>query len=86
MKSPLCRCGEGGRCKGGQQCPCAGGTCKRAARLPAVSAADGRIHKAAVYRPQFAIGILCRDEADQRALFGDLSKRLAGRELKVLVI
>jgi len=51
-----------------------------------VKARDGRVHKGAVYRPQFAIGIMCRDEADQRALYGDLAARLAGREIKVLVI
>jgi hypothetical protein len=51
-----------------------------------VKARDGRVHKGAIYRPQFAIGIMCRDEADQKALFGDLSRRLSGREIKVLVI
>ena len=51
-----------------------------------MKARDGRIHKGAIYRPQFAIGIMCRDEADQRAMFSDLSARLSGREIKVLVI
>lgn len=51
-----------------------------------MKARDGRVHKGAVYRPQFAIGIMCRDEADQRALYGRLRLRMSGREIKVLVI
>ena len=59
---------------------------RRVRRLPSVKARDGRVHKGAIYKPQFAIGILCRDEQDQRALFNDLSARVGGREVKVLVI
>jgi hypothetical protein len=51
-----------------------------------VKARDGRVHKGAVYRAQFALGIMCRDEADQRQLFGELSRTLGERDIKVLVI
>lgn len=93
MKSPICICSGGHGRRPGRRCACGDGShacaCARPPRprqLPRVKARDGRVHKGAVYRPQFAIGIMCRDEADQRALYGDLAARLAGREIKVLVI
>lgn len=52
----------------------------------AVKARDGRVHKAAVYRPQYALGILCESEAEQQSLHARLSGLIAGREIKVLVI
>lgn len=83
MKSPICR----SNCRGrpcGPQCACAAP--RRPRRLPEVKARDGRVHKGAIYRPQFAVGIVCRDEADQQALFKKLAADLDGREVKVLVI
>ena len=67
-------------------CACACCRPRRARRLPAVKARDGRVHKGAIYKPQFAIGILCRDEQDQQDLYRELAPRMAGREVKVLVI
>lgn len=38
------------------------------------------------YRPQFAIGIVCRDEQDQQNLFQRVGRIASGRDVKVLVI
>lgn len=46
----------------------------------------GKPYQDAAYRPQFAIGIVCRDEADQQRLFRRVGRVARGRDLKVLVI
>jgi len=46
----------------------------------------GKDYQAVGYKPQFALGILCRDEAEQQDLHRRLSKLLPGKEVKVLVI
>lgn len=38
------------------------------------------------YRPSYAIGIMCSDEQEQRALHRRLSQLMPGKEIKVLVI
>jgi len=39
-----------------------------------------------VYKPSYAIGILCRDEEEQRALFARVASVAPGHDIKVLVI
>jgi len=39
-----------------------------------------------VYKPSYAIGILCRDEAEQQALFTRVAAVAPGHDIKVLVI
>jgi len=39
-----------------------------------------------VYQPSYALGIVCPDETDQRALFDRLTQMLPDHEVKVLVI
>lgn len=46
----------------------------------------GKSYLAAAYRPQFALGILCGDEGEQRALFDRLGREFPSHEIKVLVI
>ena len=46
----------------------------------------GRTYRDVAYRPQFAIGILCKDEADQIRLHHRLLRHVGKRDLKVLVI
>ena len=46
----------------------------------------GKEYRPKVYNPSFCLGIFCRDEADQRTLLDQLSKTLAPREIKVMVI
>jgi len=46
----------------------------------------GKQYQGLAYRPKFALGILCRDEAEQQDLHARLTKLLPGREVKVLVI
>ena len=46
----------------------------------------GRVFTAENYKPQFALGIVCSDEADQRSLHAQLSGVLPTREVRVLVI
>lgn len=37
------------------------------------------------HRTQYAISVVCRDEADQMAMFARLGKIAGGRKLKVVV-
>lgn len=46
----------------------------------------GREFRDAQYKPQFALGIVCHDEADQQRLFRRVQKHAPGRDVKVLVI
>lgn len=46
----------------------------------------GRDYKDAAYNPQFALGLFCRDEQEQRDLHRKLARLLPGKEIKVLVI
>lgn len=46
----------------------------------------GKEYRDVAYTPQFALGILCANEADQQKCFRQLSRQLPGREIKVLVI
>lgn len=46
----------------------------------------GKEYKDVRYKPQFALGVLCEDENDQRACFTQIRKALPGREVKVLVV
>jgi hypothetical protein len=46
----------------------------------------GKTYTEAAYRPQYAIGIVCHDEADQQQLFRRVGRVARGRDLKVLVI
>jgi hypothetical protein len=46
----------------------------------------GKEYRDVQYTPQFALGIICRDEQDQQALHVRLRPITAGRDVKVLVI
>lgn len=46
----------------------------------------GRAYSDRAYKAQFALGVLCRSERDQAALFRRIARVAAGREVKVLVI
>ena len=46
----------------------------------------GKEYRPKAYKPQFALGVFCRDEADQIRLWRKLSRSLAPRQVKVLVI
>ena len=43
-------------------------------------------YQAVGYKPQFALGILCRDEDEQQDLHKRLTRLMPGKEVKVLVI
>jgi len=45
----------------------------------------GKKYQDATYKPQYALGIMCRDEADQATLHSRLNRQLK-RDIKVLVI
>ena len=66
MKSPGC-CG--------QPCAACSGRCHRRKRSPLpLRVALGKTFLGATYRPQFALGVMCADEADQAALHGLLNR------------
>lgn len=46
----------------------------------------GKEYRPKVYKPQFALGVFCQDEADQRRLWAQLSRKLAPRQVKVMVV
>lgn len=46
----------------------------------------GKDYQAVGYKPQFALGIICRDESEQQDLHRRISQLLPGKEVKVLVI
>ena len=46
----------------------------------------GRTFKDVAYRPQFALGILCRDEVHQQELHAAVSARFPELDVRVLVI
>jgi len=46
----------------------------------------GKDYKDEGYQPQFAIGIVCRDEADQQKIFQRVGRIAPGRDVKVLVL
>lgn len=46
----------------------------------------GKEYRPKVYRPKFCLGVFCRDEPDQLRLWRRLSRSLAPREIKVMVI
>lgn len=56
---------------------------------PPISRADRAVQRSRAakfrYRPQHALTIECRDEADQRALFSELADRLQGRRIRVVI-
>lgn len=58
--------------------------CRQCEAMMAIQATPERAE--AVYRPQFAIGIVCRDEADQQRIFRRAGRFARGRDVKVLVI
>ena len=78
MKSAGCSGRDGAACP---QCVCH----KKRAPLTRRVALK-KTFTGATYHPQFALGVMCRDEADQAGLHRQLSSTLAGREIKVLVI
>ena len=47
---------------------------------------NGREYRDAAYKPQFALGIICRDERDQQHLFSRARRFAPGRDVKVLVL
>jgi hypothetical protein len=53
---------------------------------PPRARALAREYQGVTYRPQFALGLICRDEADQRRLYPRLLRLAGAREVKVLVI
>lgn len=46
----------------------------------------GKEYRPKVYKPAFALGVFCLDETDQRRLWAKLSRSLAPRQVKVMVI
>ena len=46
----------------------------------------GTEYRPKVYKPQFALGVFCLNESDQRRLWRRLSSSLAPRQVKVMVI
>jgi len=46
----------------------------------------GKEYKDVAYKPQFALGVLCSDEAEQKRLHRKLTRNLPGKDVKVLVI
>jgi len=48
--------------------------------------ACGRAYVETAYHPSYALGIVCRDESEQRKLFARLRKIVPEHEIKVLVI
>lgn len=46
----------------------------------------GKTYRDLPYKPQFGLGIVCRDEADQRRIYARLLKLFPGRDVRVLVI
>lgn len=60
-------------------------SCRKRTRRRTFNAA-GRTYKDTAYRPQFALGIMCKDEAHQVNLHARLSRRFPGLDLRVLVI
>jgi len=58
---------------------------RRAEQIRRVRVA-GREFRDVAYKPQFAIGIVCRDEADQQKIFQRVGRFAAGRDVKVLVL
>ena len=73
-------------CCGRKDSGCSGcRSCHKRSPLPRRVALN-KSFAGSTYRPQFALGVMCRDEADQASLHGCLRGLLAGREIKVLVI
>lgn len=50
------------------------------------ASALGKTYVAKTYQPQYALGIVCRGEADQRRLFVRVRKLVGDRDVKVLVL
>jgi len=46
----------------------------------------GKEYRDLPYKPQFGLGIVCRDEAEQRRMYSRLVRMFPGRDVKVLVI
>ena len=59
---------------------------KRRADQIRTARACGRTYRDVAYRRQYAIGIMCLDEQDQRLLFRRLRPIVSGRPVKVLSI
>lgn len=62
------------------------GRSKRTAEQIRRATALGKTYHDAAYRPQFALGIVCRNERDQQQLFKRIGRIAAGRDVKVLVL
>jgi len=55
-------------------------------RKPRKARVLGKEYTDLPYKPQFALGLLCLDEEEQRKLHRILRRTLPGKDIKVLVI